>query len=294
MNIDIRKFKAPHRKSISLKDYDTVFKDGFKNKKAAKTQINKDIQLRTKLQYRLYAENRQALLIIFQAMDAAGKDSAIKHVLSGVNPQGCDVHNFKQPSVNELEHDYLWRHYTRLPDRGRIGIFNRSHYENVLVTKVHPEFLLSENLPEVRTVSDVTKSFWASRYRQINDFEQTLSENGTTIIKFFLHLSKDEQKLRFLRRIEDPEKNWKFSSSDIKERSYWEDYQKVYESAISHTSRPHAPWYIIPADNKWFSRMVVGSIIVATLKKMAIQMPVLSKQEKEMLLKAKAILEKNG
>ena len=292
MNLDIRRFKVKPRQSVSLKDYDPAFKDGFKDKKAVKTQLKKDIKLMSKLQYRLYAENRQALLIIFQAMDAAGKDSAIKHVLSGVNPQGCDVHNFKQPSINELDHDYLWRHYTRLPDRGRIGIFNRSHYENVLITKVHPEFLLAENLPKIRSVKEVSKEFWESRYRQINNFEKTISENGTTIIKFFLHLSKEQQRQRFLERIEDPEKNWKFSSADVEERSYWDDYQKAYENAINRTSTGYAPWYIIPADNKWFSRVAIGKIIVETLKKMNIRMPVISEQKMTLLQQAKNILEK--
>ena len=287
MSIYIDQFKVPPQKSLALKQYDPAFKDGFKNKKKAKTQLKKDIRLMSELQYRLFAENRQALLILFQAMDAGGKDGAIKHVLSGINPQGCEVHSFKHPSPEELEHDFIWRHYVKLPDRGRIGIFNRSHYENVLITKIHPEILLAENLPGVHSVKDVNKKFWERRYRQINDFEQTISENGTTIIKFFLHLSKKEQKNRFLQRIEMPDKNWKFSAADIEERTFWDDYQKAYELAIGHTSTAHAPWYIIPADHKWFSRVVIGNIIVATLQKMDIQMPKISAEEKSLLQQAK-------
>ncbi|MCB0585249.1 MAG: polyphosphate kinase 2 family protein [Phaeodactylibacter sp.] len=292
MSIDTQKFRVAAKKVISLKDYDPGSRDGFKNKKSAKAQLREDIGLMSELQYRLYAENRQALLIIFQAMDAAGKDSAIRHVLSGINPQGCEVHSFKHPSTLELEHDYLWRHYSRLPDRGRIGIFNRSHYENVLITKVHPEFLLAENLPGIHSVKDVGEKFWKARYRQINNFERTISENGTTIIKFFLHLSKKEQKKRFLERIEKPEKNWKFSAADIEERAYWDDYQKAYETAISKTSTEFAPWYVIPADHKWFSRMAIGNIIVETLKRMNIKMPVVSEKEKILLQQAKERLEK--
>lgn len=292
MSLNISKLKVPALSDILLKDYDPAFKDGFKNKKAAKAQLALDIKTMSELQYQLYAENRQSMLIIFQAMDAAGKDGAIKHVLSGVNPQGCEVHSFKQPSAEELEHDYLWRHYVKLPDRGRIGIFNRSHYENVLITKVHPEFLLSENLPGIHSMSDVTDKFWETRYRQINQFEKTISENGTTIIKFFLHLSKSEQKKRFLERIDNPDKNWKFSSADIEERAYWENYQNAYETAINKTSTAYAPWYIIPADHKWFSRVAIGNIIVQTLKNMNIQMPVISNEEKTFLQKAKAELEK--
>lgn len=280
-------FKVPVGKQISLEDYDTKFCDGFKKKKDAKQQLNEDIELMSKLQYQLYAENKRSLLIVFQAMDAAGKDGAISHVFSGVNPQGCEVHSFKQPSTNELEHDYFWRHYTRLPERGKIGIFNRSHYENVLVTKVHPEFLMPENLPGILSPDDVTEEFWEKRYRQINHFEKTISENGITILKFFLHVSKDEQKKRFLERIENREKNWKFSSSDIRERMHWDHYQDAYEKALSKTSTDYAPWYVIPADKKWFSRVAIGSIIVETLKNMDIRMPEISEDEEAALQSAK-------
>ena len=292
MSMNFQKFKAPPQTSVSLKKYDPAFIGAFKDSKAAKKQLKKDIQLMSGLQYRLYAENRRALLLIFQAMDAAGKDGAIKHVLSGINPQGCDVHSFKHPSSEELDHSYLWRHYTKLPERGRIGIFNRSHYENVLITKVHPEYLLAENLPDIHSVEDANTDFWETRYRQINNFERTVSENGTVILKFFLHLSKDEQKRRFLSRIKTPDKNWKFSAADIEERAFWEDYQNAYETAISRTSTDYAPWYIIPANHKWFSRVAIGNIIAETLKDMDIQMPAISEEEKALLQKAKGKLEK--
>ena len=292
MSMNFQKFKAPPRTPVSLREYDPAFIDAFKDSKAAKKQLKKDIKLMSGLQYRLYAENRRALLLIFQAMDAAGKDGAIKHVLSGINPQGCEVHSFKHPSSEELDHSYLWRHYTKLPDRGRIGIFNRSHYENVLITKVHPEYLLAENLPDIHSVEDVDTDFWETRYRQINNFERTVSENGTVILKFFLHLSKKEQKRRFLSRIKNPDKNWKFSAADIEERAFWEDYQNAYETAISRTSTDYAPWYIIPANHKWFSRVAIGNIIVETLKNMDIKMPVISEEEKALLQKAKGKLEK--
>ena len=291
MSMNIEKFKVSPQASLSLQEYDPAFVGSFKDSKAAKKQLKKDIKLMSGLQYRLYAENRRALLLIFQAMDAAGKDGAIKHVLSGINPQGCDVHSFKHPSSNELEHDYLWRHYAKLPDRGRIGIFNRSHYENVLITKVHPELLLAENLPDILSVEDANTDFWETRYRQINNFERTISENGTVILKFFLHLSKEEQKRRFLSRIKNPDKNWKFSAADIEERAFWEDYQNAYETAISRTSTDYAPWHIIPANHKWFSRVAIGNIIAETLKDMEIQMPTISEEEKALLKKAKGKLE---
>ena len=290
MSMNFQKFKAPPRTPVSLREYDPAFIDAFKDSKAAKKQLKKDIKLMSGLQYRLYAENRRALLLIFQAMDAAGKDGAIKHVLSGINPQGCEVHSFKHPSSEELDHSYLWRHYTKLPDRGRIGIFNRSHYENVLITKVHPELILSENLPGITAVKDITPAFWNRRYRQINQFERTVSENGTVILKFFLHLSKEEQRSRFLERIDNPEKNWKFSYADIRERHYWDDYQQAYEQAINRTSTTYAPWYIIPADHKLFTHVLIGNIIAYTLEKMNIQMPLPTDEELELLQKGKEAL----
>lgn len=277
--------------TTSLAKHDTADTGSFKNKKAAKKQLRQDIENMAALQYKLYAENRRSILIIFQAMDSAGKDSAIRHIMTGINPQGCDVHSFKHPSTLELEHDYLWRHYTRLPDRGRIGIFNRSHYENVLITKVHPELLLSENLPGIRSVKDVKKDFWKKRYRQINEFEKTISENGTTILKFFLHLSKKEQKKRFLKRIEKADKHWKFSYDDIRERGFWDDYQAAYETAIQQTSTPYAPWYIVPADHKWFSRVLIGNVILNTMEKMNLRIPEVTPEQQELLKKGREALE---
>ncbi len=285
--------KAPVGKKINLSKYDPGFIDHYRSKKHAERQLVEDVQRLADLQTSLYAENRRGLLIIFQAMDGAGKDSAIKHVMSGVNPQGCEVTSFKHPSEQELGHDYLWRHTIALPDRGRIAIFNRSHYENVLISKVHPELLEAERLPGIYSPKDLPKNFWDERYRQINEFERTIIENGTTILKFFLHLSKDEQRKRFLERIEKPSKNWKFSYGDITERDHWEEYQKAYEDAISNTSTHRAPWYIIPADHKWFTQAAIGNIIVRTLEEMDIKMPRLSDEERSMLAKAKKEL-KNG
>jgi len=223
------------------------------------------------------------VLIVIQAMDAAGKDSVVKHVMSGLNPQGVNVTPFKTPTHQELEHDYLWRHYIALPARGMVGIFNRSHYENVLVTRVHPEFILNENLPDVKTLSDIGESFWEGRFKQINHFEKTLLENGTIILKFFLHVSKKEQKKRFLERIDDPAKNWKFSPNDIKERSLWKDYRKAYEDMLENTSTEPAPWFVVPADDKWFTRFVIANIIVSELSRLDLSYPSLSEQQKSEL-----------
>ncbi len=289
LNTDL--FKVQANQKIRLKNYDPASCNGFTNRKEADHQLKQDIKELADLQYQLYAENKRSVLIVFQAMDAAGKDGSIRHVFSGLNPQGCKVYSFKSPSANELDHDYLWRHYNKLPPRGEIGIFNRSHYENVLITRVHPKFILNENLPEIHSVDDITAEFWERRYRQIRDFEQTLTENGTTVIKFFLHLSKSEQKKRFMERIRKPEKNWKFSSADIHERQYWDDYQLAYEQAMSATSTDKAPWYIIPADNKWFTHVAIGNIIVDTLQQMNIQMPEVSDEEKDALKKAKKKLQ---
>lgn len=284
---DTRQFKVKPNHTVDLRNYDTGFCGEYSTKKEARHQLAKDIKKLDELQYQLYAENKRSLLIIFQAMDAAGKDGSIKHVFSGLNPQGCEVRSFKSPSGNELDHDYFWRHYTKLPQRGNIGIFNRSHYENVLITRVHPEFILNENLPGINSTADITPEFWEKRYRQINDFERSISENGTTVIKFFLHLSKEEQKKRFLERIRKPAKNWKFSSADIHERQFWDAYQSAYEEAFSKTSTETAPWYIIPADNKWFTHVAIGNIIVDTLQKMNIQMPEISRSERDALKQAR-------
>ena len=285
----IHKFKISKGEDFSLNDHPTDWCGDYK--KEDSTSLLADmIQETAKLQAALYADNRYSLLIIFQAMDAGGKDGAIAHTLSGLNPQGCQVYSFKQPSIEELDHDFLWRHYKALPQFGRIGVHNRSHYENVLVTKVHPELLLKEQLPGIKSVKDIDKQFWENRYQSIKSFEKHLSENGTIIIKFFLHLSKDEQKERFLKRIDDPEKNWKFSSSDIYERKFWDDYMKAYEKAIKETSTKESPWYVIPADKKWFTRVAISTIILDTLNKLKLEYPVLLKDEKEKLDEAKKML----
>jgi PPK2 family polyphosphate:nucleotide phosphotransferase len=285
----INKYKITNGEKFSLKDFDPAYSGDLK-KEDSETILADLIQQTAALQSALYADNRYALLILFQAMDAAGKDGAIAHTLSGLNPQGCDVHSFKQPSAEELDHDFLWRHYKALPEFGRIGVHNRSHYENVLVTKVHPELLLKEQLPGIKSVKDVDKKFWGHRYESIRSFEQHLTHNGTIIIKFFLNLSKDEQKDRFLKRIDDPEKNWKFSAADIYERKFWDDYMKAYEKAIKETSTDDCPWYVIPADKKWFTRIAISSIILDTLKGLNLKYPVLPKEEKEKLEEAKKVL----
>ena len=258
----------PDRK-VRLKDYDPKYTGKFKHKDDAAQKLTEDVESLSALQDVLYAQDQQALLIIFQAMDAAGKDSAIKHVMSGVNPQGCQVVSFKTPSAEELDHDYLWRCMKNTPERGRIGIFNRSYYEEVLVVRVHPEFLRTQKIPP-----DLTgKKLWQRRFDQINEYERYLTENGMRIIKFFLHVSFDEQRKRFLERIEKPEKNWKFSAADVRERSHWKEYMNAYEEMFQHTSTPWAPWYIIPADRKWFTRIVVADIIVETLRSMNLHYP---------------------
>jgi PPK2 family polyphosphate:nucleotide phosphotransferase len=289
MKDDKNIFVKPGTK-VKLNDYDTEYSAGYNDKEAANENLKSSIDKLKKLQYRLYAGNSYSVLIVFQALDAAGKDGTIKHVMSGINPQGCEVTSFKAPTLEELEHDFLWRCCKRLPERGKIGIFNRSYYEEVLVTRVHPELILNQKLPGINTVKDITDELWQSRFERINEFENHLSKSGTVIIKFFLHLSKKEQKERFLKRIDDPEKNWKFSISDIHERKYWDRYQKAYEQAIQNTSTKHAPWYIIPADRKWFMRMAVGDIIADTLSDLNLRMPELNEQEKQNLSNAKELL----
>ncbi|MVN93074.1 polyphosphate kinase 2 family protein [Mucilaginibacter aquatilis] len=279
-------FKITGNKKISLNNFDTDYTADVK-KEDAKAILKALVKETADLQDKLYAANKYSLLLIFQAMDAAGKDGAIKHTMSGINPQGCQVYSFKQPSTEEYNHDFLWRHSKALPERGRIGIHNRSHYENVLVSKVHPENVLKENLPDIHKVEDIDDKFWNERYKGIRAFERNLHNNGTVVIKFFLHLSKKEQKKRFLQRIDDPSKNWKFSAADIKERGYWKDYMEAYEQAISETANDDAPWYIIPADKKWFSRIAISSVIVETLKSLDLQYPVLPKDEADRLQQSK-------
>jgi PPK2 family polyphosphate:nucleotide phosphotransferase len=290
--VEIEKLLVKQGQKVDLKQYDPKY-TGKYFKDEAKTRLKKNRKELSKLQETFYAANKHSLLIVLQAMDAAGKDGAIRHVMSGVNPQGCSVHSFKSPSKNELEHGFLWRHYVKLPERGQIGIFNRSHYENVLVTKVHPEYILSENLPGINSVKDITPTFWKMRYEQINDFEKIIHDNGTIVLKFFLHLSKEEQKERFLDRINEPDKNWKFSYGDIEERGYWNEYQKAFATALSETSKEHAPWFIIPADHKWFSRIAISDIIIHTLKELDLKIPELDPKERELLSKGKEVLEKD-
>lgn len=275
---------------LKLKDFDTKYTAGFNDKEDAAEMLAKDIQRLAELQDMLFAMNKYSLLVVIQAMDAAGKDGTIKHVMTGVNPQGCNVTSFKQPSAEELSHDFLWRVNRAMPKRGMIAIFNRSHYEEVLVTRVHPEYILGQNIPGIDSVDKVDKKFWAKRYEIINNFEKQAFENGTIILKFFLHVSKDEQKKRFLARIDEPEKNWKFSTSDVKERQLWDKYMEAFEDAISNTSTDYAPWYVIPADRKWFMRAAVGDIIVGTLEKIGLEYPTITASEKEELLKAKDLI----
>lgn len=286
MKID--KFRVRQGVKLNLSKYKTDDTDGLKDKDEAKEALKANIEKMAALQDTLYAQDTKALLIIFQAMDAAGKDSAIEHVMSGVNPQGVQVTSFKQPSSEELEHDYLWRCAKALPERGRIGIFNRSQYEEVLVVRVHDGILQAQHLPdEIKN----DKNIWKQRFKQIRNFEDYLAENGIRIIKFFLHVSKEEQKKRFLARIDTPEKNWKFSSSDVKERGFWDEYQKAYKEAIEATSTDKAPWYIIPADKKWFTRLAVSEIIVKTMESMDLHYPVVNEAHKLELEEAKKLLE---
>lgn len=278
MKDEILQYKITPGKSVNLKKFATTYK-GDLEKESGKMEME-DVKLQlNKSQEKLYASNTHSVLVIFQAMDAAGKDSAIEHVMSGLNPQGCQVYNFKVPTSEEYEHDFLWRHYRALPERGRIGIHNRSHYENVLVCKVHPEYILNENIPGYNDIKAVNKDFWAKRYQSIRSFEQHLSDNGTTVIKIFLHLSKEEQKQRFLDRINDPEKNWKFAAGDLEERKVWNKYQSAYEEALYETSTDDCPWYVIPADKKWYARLVISKIINNKLKELKLEFPVLDKKD---------------
>ena len=284
------KFKVGVGSEIRLKDWLTDDNDKPLKKEEGEDLLKKDILKLSEIQEKLYASNRYSVLIVIQAIDAAGKDGVIKHVMSGLNPQGVNVTSFKTPTHQELEHDYLWRHYIALPARGMVGIFNRSHYENVLVTRVHPEYILNENLPGIKAVTDIDSSFWERRFKQINHFEKTLSDNGTIILKFFLHVSKKEQKKRLLERINDLSKNWKFSIGDLKERSLWKDYRKAYEDMLQNTSTAQAFWFVVPADDKWFTRIVIANIIVNELGKLDLGYPPLTEQQKKDLEEAKKIL----
>lgn len=273
---------------FSIQKASTEYKGELTKKEGEQLLILEKEKLR-ELQEKLYADGSQSLLVILQAMDAAGKDSLIEHVFGGVNPQGCNVTSFKTPSPKEYSHDFLWRHYVALPQKGMIGIFNRSHYESVLVCKVHPEYNLNEKTWD--SVKDFDDKFWENRYESIRNFEKHLSQNGTTIVKIFLHVSKDEQKKRFLDRINEQEKNWKFSMGDLPERAVFDQYMQAYETAINETSRDYAPWYVLPADHKWFARVAAIQIIIDTLEKMGLEYPGLSEKDRQDLQEAKKQLE---
>jgi PPK2 family polyphosphate:nucleotide phosphotransferase len=285
-------FSKPYRvdngRKFRLKDYDPADTSEVKSKKEAEKELPLGLERLIELQDKLYAQDRWALLVILQAMDAAGKDGVIKHVMSGVSPQGCEVHSFKQPSVEELDHDFMWRAVKNLPERGHIGIFNRSYYEEVLIARVHPEILQSEGLVDL---PEDDKAIWRSRYHSILGMERHLHENGTRIVKFFLHLSREEQRQRFLQRIDDAEKNWKFSQADIEERAFWPQYMKAYEKCLSATSTKQAPWYIVPADDKDNARLIVSEIILQTLEGLKMSYPETSEDRRRELLAIRAQLE---
>ena len=281
------KFRVNDGEHFRLKDYDPGDTGHWRSKEHAEEAVQEGIARTADLQDKLYAQDNWALLLIFQALDAAGKDGAIKHVMSGVNPQGCQVRSFKAPSQVELQHDFLWRTTCELPERGHIGIFNRSYYEEVLIVRVHPEILKSQKTPP----SLVGKKIWEERFEDICGFERHMARSGTVIRKFFLHLSKREQKKRFLARLEEPEKNWKFSASDIHEREYWDDYQNAYQEMIQATSTKDAPWYVVPADNKWFSRLVISTVVVDTLESLDLSYPKVDEAKQKELKAAKRILE---
>jgi PPK2 family polyphosphate:nucleotide phosphotransferase len=287
----IQKYTHPFRiavgKGFQLKDFDPGDTCGLKMEKGeAADLLQRGTQWLAEEQDMLYAQDRWSLLLVFQAMDAAGKDSTIKHVMSGVNPQGCQVFSFKQPSREDLEHDFMWRYVTRLPERGRIGIFNRSYYEEVLVVRVHEEILKKQRLPP----SSMGKRIWDERLADIAHFEDYLTRQGTIILKFFLHVSREEQKKRFMRRLDNPEKNWKFSVSDVHERKFWRDYMSAFQAAVAATASEHAPWYVVPADNKWFTRLVVAAAIVEAVEKLDLAYPKVSPEQKKELAAARAEL----
>ncbi|HZQ24195.1 MAG TPA: polyphosphate kinase 2 family protein [Terriglobales bacterium] len=279
-------YRITHGKHFRLKDFDPADTGTIASEDSASADLQKSVETLADLQDRLYAQDRWALLLIFQAMDAAGKDSTIKHVMSGVNPQGCQVYSFKAPSEEELDHDYLWRTMQRVPGRGRIGIFNRSYYEEVLVVRVHKAVFEREKLPPPL----VTKDIWSERYEDICAFERYMTRNGILVRKFFLHVSKEEQKKRFLARLDEPEKNWKFSAADVHERQYWDDYMEAYQDMIRNTASSEAPWFVVPADHKWYARLVVAAAVVGTLEKLDLSYPRLDAQQRKDLAKARQVL----
>jgi PPK2 family polyphosphate:nucleotide phosphotransferase len=281
-----KSYRIDDGKDFRLKDFDPADTSHWDSEESAAEKLQKDIARMSELQDKLYAQNRWSVLLIFQAMDAAGKDGTIKHVMSGVNPEGVQVHSFKAPSEAELQHDFLWRTTVPLPERGHIGIFNRSYYEEVLVVRMHPKLLENERIPS----SLVTKNIWDERFEDIRCFERHLERNGTVVRKFFLHLSKKEQKQRFLARLGKPKKNWKFSADDIHERAYWDDYQHAYEQTIRHTATKGAPWYVVPADNKWFTHLVVAAAIVETLESLELSYPPVDDAKRKELEAARKLL----
>ena len=288
--LNINDYLVKPGKKIRLKDFETGYKSNKITKEESVQLLENGVKELAITQDKLYAHNQYSILIILQAMDAAGKDGAVKHIMSGFNPLGVKVYSFKAPNSHELDHDFFWRHELALPARGEIAIHNRSHYENVLVTKVHPEFIMNENIPGIDSVKKVDKKFWENRYKQIRRFEKNLTDNGTIILKFFLNVSKKEQKKRFMERIDDTTKNWKFSMADLKERGFWDDYQKAYEEAMSETSTDTAPWFVIPADDKWFARLSIGYVIYKEFEKLKLSYPTVSELQRVELQKAKAKL----
>ena len=285
-----RPFRVTNGRKFRLSDVDPGSTGTLKSRQEADGWLERGVARLSALQEKMYAQDRWGLLLIFQAMDAAGKDSTIKHVMSGVNPQGCQVYSFKAPTSEELDRDFLWRTTRCLPERGRIGIFNRSYYEEVLVVRVHAEILNYQKLPP----SLVTKHIWQERFADIAAFERYATRNGIAIRKFFLHVSREEQKRRFMRRLEQPAKNWKFSLSDVKERSHWRDYMRAYEDMIRHTSSRQAPWYVVPADNKWFTRLVVGAAVIDALEEMHVAFPTMDRDKRKELAAARAALEREA
>jgi PPK2 family polyphosphate:nucleotide phosphotransferase len=281
------RFRVRPDKKFRLEDHDPAFTGRFESREDGKRHLEKGLEKLRDLQERLYAQDQWAVLLIFQAMDAAGKDSVIEHVMSGVNPQGCQVYSFKQPSSEELDHDFLWRTTRCLPERGRIGVFNRSYYEEVLVVRVHPQILAKQKLPPAL----VTDRIWKERYEDIGAFERYLSRNGTVIRKFFLNVSKEEQRQRFLARLDQPEKNWKFAAADVEERQHWDEYMKAYEKMIEATTSEEAPWFVIPADHKWFTRLAVADVIAETLEGLDLHFPEVAEAQRQELQRARALLE---
>ena len=289
MKIEPQKFRVREGEKVKLKRWPSKIKPFYKSKEHYQEILAEHVAELSRQQNLLYARNQYAVLLIFQAMDAAGKDGAIKHVLSGINPQGCEVFSLKRPSADDLEHDFLWRTTCRLPERGRIGIFNRSYYEEVLIVRVHPEILHAQQIPEELLDE---KTIWEKRYRSILDLEKHLHRNGTRVVKFFLHLSKDEQRRRFLERIDDPVKNWKFSQADLAERKFWKDYMKAYEACLSATSTAHAPWHVIPADDKENARLIISQIVLDTLSSLKMNYPRTSKAHRRELQSIRKLLAK--